>query len=83
MFLYQIRSSNRMFSVKKLFLEISQNSQENTRTRVSFLIKLQAFLGESFCQMVCFLFFLPQNEYSSSYQQTSRRYLKKFCLDFD
>ena len=29
-------------SVKKLFLEISQNSQENTSARVSFLIKLQA-----------------------------------------
>ena len=29
-------------SVKKLFLEISQNSQENTFARVSFLIKLQA-----------------------------------------
>ena len=29
-------------SVKKVFLEISQNSQENTCTRVSFLIKLQA-----------------------------------------
>ena len=29
-------------SVKKLFLEISQNSQENTCARVSFLIKLQA-----------------------------------------
>ena len=27
--------------VKKVFLEISQNSQENTRARVSFLIKLQ------------------------------------------
>ena len=27
---------------KKLFLKISQNSQENTCTRVSFLIKLQA-----------------------------------------
>ena len=27
---------------KKLFLKISQNSQENTYTRVSFLIKLQA-----------------------------------------
>ena len=30
------------YSVKMLFLEISQNSQENTSTRVSFLIKLQA-----------------------------------------
>ena len=28
-------------SVKKVFLKISQNSQENTCTRVSFLIKLQ------------------------------------------
>ena len=27
---------------KKLFLEISQNSQENTRAKVSFLIKFQA-----------------------------------------
>ena len=29
------------FSVKKLFLEILQNSQENTCAKVSFLIKLQ------------------------------------------
>ena len=29
-------------SVKKVFLEISQNSQENACARVSFLIKLQA-----------------------------------------
>ena len=29
-----------MCSVKKMFLEISQNSQENTCARVSFLIKL-------------------------------------------
>ena len=28
------------YSVKKVFLKISQNSQENTRARVSFLIKL-------------------------------------------
>ena len=31
-----------MCSVKKVFLEISQNSQENTCARASFLIKLQA-----------------------------------------
>ena len=30
------------YSVKKVFLEISQNSQENTCARDSFLIKLQA-----------------------------------------
>ena len=34
------RSSHRRCSVKKVFLEISQNSQENTCARASFLIKL-------------------------------------------
>ena len=29
-------------SVKKVFLEISQNSQENTRVKLSILTKLQA-----------------------------------------
>ena len=29
-------------SVKKVFLQVSQNPQENTCARVSFLIKLQA-----------------------------------------
>ena len=33
-------------SVKKMFLEISQNLQENTCVRVTFLIKLQAGLQE-------------------------------------
>ena len=32
----------RRCSVKKVFLEISQNSQENTSANVSLLIKLQA-----------------------------------------
>ena len=32
----------RRYSVKKLFLKISQNSQESTSFGVSFLIKLQA-----------------------------------------
>ena len=36
--------------VKKLFLEISQNSQENTCARVSFLIKSKVFLCE-FCKI--------------------------------
>ena len=31
-----------MYSLKKVYLEISQNSQENTCATVSFLIKLQA-----------------------------------------
>ena len=38
------RNSHRRCSVEKVFLEISQNSQENTSARVSFLIKLQAGL---------------------------------------
>ena len=37
-----IRSSNLRCSIKKGFLKILQNSQENTYVRVSFLIKLQA-----------------------------------------
>ena len=37
-----IRSSHQRCSVKKVFLEISQKSQENTCDRVSFSMKLQA-----------------------------------------
>ena len=37
------RNSHHRCSVKKIFLENSQNSQENTCARVSFLIKLQTF----------------------------------------
>ena len=40
-----IEAAARRCSVKKVFLEISQNSQENTCARVSFLIKLQAFVN--------------------------------------
>ena len=36
------RSSHRRCSIKKVFLNISQNSQENTCARVSSLIKFQA-----------------------------------------
>ena len=36
------RSSQRSWSIKKVFLKISQNSQQNTCAKVSFLIKLQA-----------------------------------------
>ena len=36
------RSSHRRCPVEKMFLKISQNSQENTCARVSFMIKLQA-----------------------------------------
>ena len=42
------RSSHQRCSLRKVFLEISQNSQENTCVRVFFLIKLQA----SVCKFV-------------------------------
>ena len=38
----QLEAVLRRYSVKKVFLENSQNSQENPCVRVSFLIKLQA-----------------------------------------
>ena len=37
--------------MKKVLLEISQNSQENTRVRIYFLIKLQATLAETLAQV--------------------------------
>ena len=40
-------------SVKKMFLEISQNSQENTCARVSFLIKLQAWPATLLKKRLC------------------------------
>ena len=36
-----------MCFVEKVFSEISQNSQENTCARISFLIKLQAFFNRT------------------------------------
>ena len=51
----KFRSTQRC-SVKKVFLQISQNSQENTCARVYFLIKLQAcnFIEkETLAQMLC------------------------------
>ena len=39
---FRIKSSRLEVSVKKIFLKILQNSQENTCARVSFFIKLQA-----------------------------------------
>ena len=41
--LWNVRSSRREEFFKKVFLEISQNSEKNARARVSFLIKLQAW----------------------------------------
>ena len=38
----------RRCSIKKVFLEISQNSQENSCAKVSFLVKLQAEASQVF-----------------------------------
>ena len=40
------RSSLRRCSIEKMFLNILQNSQENTCARVSFLIKLKTFIRD-------------------------------------
>ena len=46
-----IEAVSQRCSVKNVFLEISQNSQENTCARVSFLIKLQAWGSCEFCEI--------------------------------
>ena len=45
-----------------MFLEISQNSQENTCARVSFLIKLQASqaIPDAFCNKSLSHFVIPE-----------------------
>ena len=48
--------------MKKVFLKISQNSQENTCARVSFLIKMQALAQAFFCKL-CGIF---KNVYGTS-----------------
>ena len=46
--LKRYRSSHRRCSVKKVFLKISQTSQESTLVGVFFLMKLQAFIKQVF-----------------------------------
>ena len=49
-FLYTAEAVTGRCSVKKLFLEIWQNSQENTCDRIFFSIKLQALLKKILCR---------------------------------
>ena len=65
---------------EKVFLEISQNSQENTRARVSFLIELQAFIKKEtlaqvlsweFCEMLKNTFFREHLRVAPSDMKTS------------
>ena len=50
---WNIEAVGQRCSVKKVFLEISQNWQENSCTRFSFLIKLQACLAQVFSHEFC------------------------------
>ena len=49
---YIDRSSHQSCSIKKVFLEISQNSQENTCARASFLIKLHRCFPVNFAKFL-------------------------------
>ena len=68
-------------SVKKVFLEISQSSQENTCARVSFLIKLKAW-GE-FCEISknSFFYRTPPLAASEICKYSYRIVAKLFILD--
>ena len=52
------RTSHQKISIKKLFLKISQNLQENTCTRVSFLMKFikAETLAQVFSSEFCVIF---------------------------
>ena len=58
---YSIEAAIRVVLCKKVFLKISQNSQENTCAKVSFLIKLQAWQKNHFYRTLldgCFWLYL-------------------------
>ena len=86
------RSSHQRCSVKKVFLEISQNSQENTCVRDPFLIKLQAcceiskntFFTEHLRTVAshCNIFFISPTLFTSSFIQfhtSLHHYFHKKC----
>ena len=59
-----MEAATRMCSVKKVYLKISQNSQENTFARVSFLIKWQAW-KETLAQVFsCEFYKISKNTFS-------------------
>ena len=68
------KAVSRRCSVKKVFLEISQNSPENTCARVSFLIKLRAsacnFIKKEALAQVFFCEFYEICENTFSYKTT-------------
>ena len=70
-----IKSSHQRCSVKKLFVKISQNSQENTCARVSFLIKLQAW-GIFFTEFISAIDFNKNNLAGHFFDSQSIGYFK-------
>ena len=73
------------YSVKKVFLEISQNSQENTCARVSFLIKLQVSVcnsikKETLAQVFsCEFYGISKNTFSYRTPPVAASEFKKRC----
>ena len=76
------RSSHQRCSVKKVFLEISQNSQESTCARVSFLIKLLFFLKKETLAQVfsCEFYEISKNTFFTEHLWTTSSVLYLFQM---
>ena len=64
--------------LKKVFLEISQNSQENTCARVSFLIKLQVDIFKNSPEEVVFLEILKIAKIPRMFKTGKTRLLRNY-----
>ena len=86
-----IRSSHRRYSIKKVFLEISQNSKENICARISFFWKkkcrpvkktlTQVFSCE-FCKISKTTLFTEHLWTTASHHWTSKCRFRNTCLGF-
>ena len=79
---FSIRSSHWSCSVKKMFLEISQNSQKYSCARVSFLIKLQASQNsqKNACARVSFLIKFQAKVVSCEFCEISKNFfIEQLC----
>ena len=72
-------------SVKKVFLELSQNSQENTRARFSLLVKLQAsslqlyfIKKETLTQVISCEFYISKNTSGGCFCHLSKYFDKLY-----
>ena len=87
--LWNSRSSQRRCSIKKVFLQIPQNSQEITGARVSFLIKLQ-FYEKRDSGAVVFLWILRNLQEGSFYRtplgdcfwNSQKTVIQKNCFEY-